>query len=68
MAFIAARELRKALHPHYLTNIILAFSFLFLKSVPPFCAFLFDSCELDYVSNLRIYLSSRFGIVYMQLY
>lgn len=49
MALINARDLHKVCHPHYLINILLAFSFLFLKLVPPFCSYLFKECQLEHV-------------------
>lgn len=53
MAIVNKRELQKILHPHYLVNLVLALSFLILKNVPPFCSFLFEVCELDYVSIVQ---------------
>lgn len=44
-------ELRQLIHPYYICNLILAFSFLFLKLTKPFCTLLFatgpEACELD---------------------
>ena len=34
-------ELRQLIHPYYICNLILAFSFLFLKLTKPFCTMLF---------------------------
>ena len=38
--------------PHYIINIFLACSFYVLKSVSPFCEYLFDDCSIDLVSLL----------------
>merc|ERR1712243_43175 len=44
-------ELRQLIHPYYIINLILAFSFLFVKLTRPFCEILFapgpETCELD---------------------
>nr|XP_046916494.1 thioredoxin-related transmembrane protein 2 homolog [Dermatophagoides farinae] len=48
MAIINTRDLHKVCHPHYLVNILLAFSFLVLKLVPPFCNYLFKECQLEH--------------------
>jgi len=50
-------ELRQLFHPYYIVNLLLAFSFLFLKLTKPFCEILFksgpssDGCELDMREN-----------------
>jgi thiol-disulfide isomerase/thioredoxin len=48
MALISRNELKRILRLHYITNILLAISFVFLKNVWPFCQLLFNSCQLDY--------------------
>ncbi|KAI2804793.1 hypothetical protein RDWZM_008087 [Blomia tropicalis] len=48
MVLINKRELARVIHPHYITNVILALSFVALKSIPSVCDVLFNSCELDY--------------------
>jgi len=44
-------ELRQLFHPYYIVNLILAFSFIFLKLTRPFCEMLFNPgpevCEFD---------------------
>jgi len=44
-------ELRQLFHPYYIVNLLLAFSFLFVKLTRPFCEILFapssEACELD---------------------
>ena len=43
-------EIRQCLHPHYISNLILAVLFFFVKTVAPFCHMLFEDCELEIVS------------------
>ena len=38
--------------PHYIVNVFLALSFFLLKTIPPFCEYMFDDCVLDLVSPL----------------
>jgi len=44
-------EIRQLFHPYYIVNLMLAFSFLFLKLTKPFCDMLFhpsvETCELN---------------------
>lgn len=44
-------ELRQLIHPYYIVNLCLAFSFLFVKLTKPICEILFapgpEACELD---------------------
>jgi len=44
-------EMKQILHPYYLVNLALCFSFIFLKLTKPFCTLLFkegpEACELD---------------------
>ena len=35
------------MHPHFICNIFLSVSFFVLKTTPPFCAALFEDCELE---------------------
>jgi len=48
MALFNKREFRQVLHPYYIVNLILALSFIVLRTLPPACRYLFDSCEFDY--------------------
>ncbi|XP_054166431.1 thioredoxin-related transmembrane protein 2 homolog [Oppia nitens] len=48
MALIPIPHLRRLLRLHYVTNILLAISFLVLKCLSPFCDYLFSECQLDY--------------------
>ncbi|CAG2169482.1 unnamed protein product [Oppiella nova] len=48
MALISTTELKRLLRLHYLTNILLALSFVALKCLSPICDYLFTSCQLDY--------------------
>jgi thiol-disulfide isomerase/thioredoxin len=48
MGLISLREAKKLVHPHYILNLMLALSYIFLKTLNPFCELLFSSCELDY--------------------
>ena len=60
-------ELRQLFHPYYIINLILAFSFLFVKLTKPFCELLFAPgpvciwsptlCSLLEASNCRKYAS-----------
>jgi thiol-disulfide isomerase/thioredoxin len=47
----AKGEIRQLFHPYYVVNLMLAFSFLFVKLTRPICDFLFapspEACELD---------------------
>jgi len=44
-------EIKQLFHPYYIVNLVLSFSFLFLKLTHPFCDYLFapgpEMCELD---------------------
>ena len=44
-------ELRQLLHPYYIFNLILAFSFLFLKLTKPFCNMLFATGPVSRVKT-----------------
>ncbi|CAG2122093.1 unnamed protein product, partial [Medioppia subpectinata] len=48
MSLISRLELRQLFGLHYITNILLALSFLALKCLSPICDHLFTSCQLDY--------------------
>ncbi|RWS24854.1 thioredoxin domain-containing protein-like protein [Leptotrombidium deliense] len=48
MAIVSRRELKKVVHPHYILNVLLASSYIILKTLPPMCSFLFSSCNLDH--------------------
>lgn len=52
MAPDSLSSVRKLLHPYYLTNILLALSFLICRMTRPVCDWAFDDCELSYVSLL----------------
>lgn len=51
MAADTLTSLRKLLHPYYLTNILLALSFLICRMTHPLCSWAFEDCELSYVSD-----------------
>lgn len=44
-------ELRQLIHPYYICNLILAFSFLFLKLTKPFCTMLFATGPVSQVDS-----------------
>ena len=44
-------ELRQLIHPYYICNLILAFSFLFLKLTKPFCTMLFASGPVSQIEK-----------------
>ena len=44
-------ELRQLIHPYYICNLILAFSFLFLKLTKPFCTMLFATGPVSQVDG-----------------
>ncbi|RWS13009.1 thioredoxin-related transmembrane protein 2-like protein [Dinothrombium tinctorium] len=48
MSLISIRELRKIIHPHYILNLLLASSYVVLKTVRPLCSFAFGNCTLDH--------------------
>ncbi|XP_054714310.1 thioredoxin-related transmembrane protein 2 homolog [Uloborus diversus] len=50
MSILTVKELKRLFHPHFLTNFILAISYLFTKLVQPFCTVLYpkSGCELEY--------------------
>ena len=54
MSWSSITQLKRLLRLHYLTNICLSLSFLFLRCISPFCHFLFNSCQLDYVMKQMI--------------
>lgn len=41
------RYFKPILTKHYISNILLSVSYLILKTLPPFCEWLFDDCALD---------------------
>lgn len=51
MAVFSRRELMRLICPHYILNIALALSFIFLKTISPFCDYLFVDCDLGMVGN-----------------
>ncbi|XP_017479484.1 PREDICTED: thioredoxin-related transmembrane protein 2 homolog [Rhagoletis zephyria] len=74
MVLIEKRELRKVLHPHYLTNIILALSFILLKSISPICAvtfipYLSSACMITKLGNVILFAASDpvYCVIYIAL-
>lgn len=44
------------LHPHYISNLLLALLFFGLKTIEPLCDVIFENCELELVSFYNIML------------
>ena len=49
-------ELRQLFHPYYIINLILAFSFLFVKLTKPFCELLFAPGPVCFCTSTLYYL------------
>ena len=55
-------ELRQLIHPYYICNLILAFSFLFLKLTKPFCTMLFATGPVSQVDSSSLVINYDFKI------